>query len=75
MSVNYITGEAYPDLEDEGIEHHKKRIAKIYDEDDISTDVLYESIKNHFKFNHKFRNLSPEDYQSRIKKIADALDI
>jgi hypothetical protein len=44
-------------------------------EDDISTDVLYESIKDHLKFNHKFRNLSPEDYQSRIKKIADALDI
>jgi hypothetical protein len=44
-------------------------------EDDINTDVLYESIKDHFKFNHKFRNLSPEDYQSRIKKIADALDI
>ena len=58
MSVNYMTGEKCPSLED-----------------DINTDLLYESIKDHFKFNHKFRNLSPEDYQSRIKKIADALDI
>lgn len=54
MSVNYMTGEAYPNLDD-----------------DISSYMLFESIKNHLKL----KNLSAEDYQERIKKIADALDI
>jgi len=40
-------------------------------DDDISTYMLLESIKNHLKL----KNLSAEDYQERIKKIADALDI
>lgn len=66
-----MTEEAYPILENEGIEHHKKRIAKIYCDEDISTYMLFESIKNHLKL----KNLSAEDYQERIKKIADALDI
>jgi hypothetical protein len=69
--INYMTGEDYPNLENEGIEHHKKRIAKIYGDDDISSYMLFESIKNHLKL----KNLSAEDYQERIKKIADALDI
>ena len=67
MSVNYMNGEAYS---------VDKQIYEMIEDtknsrNDISTYMLFESIKNHFKL----RNLSSEDYQSRIKKIADALDI
>lgn len=58
-----MTGAPYPSYEDMNIDFINKSVtAKM---------INYENWKEHLKS----LNLSPEDYQSRIKKIADALDI